>query len=51
MQPLPVQSYHFHTNYIIDNCQPLVVHMDLSMSASHFTSRCVGIGGVVCLAA
>ena len=53
MRPLPVQSYHCHTNAAItshDNCGPLVVHMDSSMSASHFASRCVRIGGVVCLA-
>ena len=53
MWPLPVQSYHCHTNAAIisrDNCGPLVVHMDSSMSASRFASRCVGIGGVVSLA-
>ena len=48
MRPLPVQSYHCHTNAAILSHE---VHMDSSMSASHFASRCVGIGGVVCLAA
>ena len=53
MRPLPIQSYHCHTNAAIishDNCGLLVVHMDSSMSASRFASRCVRIGGVVSLA-
>ena len=53
MRPLPVQSYHCHTNVAIishDNCGPLLVYTDSSISASRFASRCVGIGGVVSLA-
>ena len=47
--PLPVtQMLLFYRSH--DNCGPLVIYTDSSISASHFASRCVGIGGVVSLA-
>ena len=47
--PLPVtQMWLFYGSH--DNCGPLLVYTDSSISASHFASRCVRIGGVVCLA-
>ena len=47
--PLPVtQMWPFYRSH--DNCGPLVIYTDSSISANHFASRCVAIGGVVSLA-